>query len=208
MKMKRLVLPVFYIVAALSGSSAGTATAADIAALTGPCEDCHGKDGVSQDKDIPSIAGYSAVYITDSLGVYRDKTRPCEDEKYPTGAHKGETTNMCKIAEKISEQDGKLIADYFAGKKFVAAKQPFDAELAKKGKGIHELNCKKCHEDGGSSADDDAGLLAGQWLPYLERQFKEFKAGKREMEEKMKPKMEKLTADDIKALLQYYASEQ
>lgn len=182
------------------------AIAADIAVLTGPCEDCHGKDGASQEPKIPTIGGFSATYISDSLAAYRDKTRPCEDVKYPAGVHKGETTSMCKAAENLSEEDAGLIADHYAGKPFVRAKQSFDAELAKRGKGIHDLGCKKCHEDGGSSPDDDAGILAGQWMPYLEEQFEEYASGKRPMPEKMQPKFEVLTEDDIKALVQYYGS--
>lgn len=193
--------------AMLSATAAVTdAAAADIAALTSPCEDCHGQNGASQEPEIPTISGYSAVYITDALAVYRDKTRPCKEVKYPAGAHKGEASSMCKVAESLSEEESGLVAEHYAGKPFVRAKQNFDADLAKTGKGIHALNCKKCHEDGGSSADDDAGILAGQWMPYLEAQFEEFTSGKRLMAEKMKPKIEKLSKEDIKALVQYYGS--
>jgi len=182
------------------------AAVADITTLAGPCEDCHGKDGASEESKIPTIGGFSAIYIADSLAAYRDKARPCEDIKYPAGEHKGDTTNMCDVAEKLSDAETTQLAEHYAGKPFVRAKQAFDAELAKHGKGIHALHCKKCHEDGGSSPDDDAGILAGQWMPYLEEQFEEYAAGKRPMPEKMQPKMDKLSEDDIKALVHYYGS--
>ena len=200
------ILAVLCMGTLLSGLVGAEASAADIATLLGPCEDCHGKDGASQEPEIPSVGGFSAVYITDSLAVYRDKSRPCEEIKYPAGAHKGDTTDMCKVAADLSDEDTGLIAEHYAGKPFVRAKQSFDAELANSGKGIHNLNCKKCHEDGGSSPDDDAGILAGQWMPYMEDQFEEYASGKRPMPEKMKPKMDKLSADDIKALVHYYGS--
>jgi len=190
----------------LSGLATIDANAADITTLTGPCEDCHGKDGASEESKIPVIGGMSATYITDSLAAYGDKARPCEDIKYPAGEHKGDTTNMCEVAKKLSEEDAGLVAEHYAGKPFVRPKQTVDADLAALGKGIHALNCKKCHEDGGSSPDDDAGILAGQWMPYLEEQFEEYTSGKRPMPEKMKPKMEKLSEDGIKALVQYYGS--
>lgn len=190
----------------ISGPFITDACAADIASLTASCEDCHGKDGASAEPEIPTIGGFSAVYITDSLAVYRDKTRPCEEVKYPAGEHKGDTTDMCKIAADLSEEDSALIAEHYAGKPFVRAKQAFDADLAARGKGIHNLNCVKCHEDGGSSPDDDAGILAGQWMPYMEDQFAEYAAGKRPMPEKMVPKMDKLSEEDIKALINYYGS--
>ncbi len=206
MKRHPGILTSLCMAALLSGAVVIDAAAADIAALKGPCEDCHGKDGASKEPKIPTIGGYSAVYITDSLAIYGEKTRPCEDVKYPAGEHKGETTNMCDVAEKLSDEDAELVADYFAGKPFVRAKQAFDADLAKRGKGIHELDCSKCHEDGGSSPDDDAGILAGQWMPYLEEQFEEYKSGKRPMPKKMTPKIDKLSEDDIKALINYYGS--
>ena len=190
----------------LAGSVICSAGAADIAALVSACEDCHGKDGASTESKIPTIGGMSATYITDSLAAYNDKSRPCLDVEYPSGEHKGETGNMCKANEGLSEEDMNQVAEHFAGLPFVRAKQPFDAALAEKGKSIQNLECKKCHEDGGSSPDDDAGILAGQWTPYLEEQFKLYGEGKRPMPEKMKPKFEKLTADDITALLNYFAS--
>ena len=87
------------------------------------------------------------------------------------------------------------------------AKQEFDAALAANGAGIHKRECEKCHSDGGSYADDDAGMLAGQWMPYLEQVFAEYATGERSiMEDKMKDKVDALDADSITALLHYYAS--
>lgn len=206
MKSNSRILAFLGTVALIYGPLVTDATAADITTLIQPCEDCHGKDGVSQEPTIPTIAGNSSDLLVYALEAFRDKTWPCEEVKYPAGAHKGETDNMCKASEVLSDDDMELIADYYSEKPFVRAKQPFNAELAKTGKGIHDLHCKKCHEDGGSSPDDDAGILAGQWTPYLEVQFKEYSAGKRPMPEKMKPKFEELSQDDIKALIQYYAS--
>jgi sulfide dehydrogenase cytochrome subunit len=206
MKSSSRILSLLCIGSLLCGTAIIDAAAADVATLIAPCEDCHGKDGVSQEPEIPTIAGNSAVYLTDSMAAYRDHNRPCEETKYPAGEHKGETTTMCKSAESLSEEETAQVAEYYAGKPFVRAKQSFDAELASVGKGIHKLKCRKCHEDGGSSPDDDAGILAGQWMPYLEDQFEEYASGERPMPEKMQPKMEDLSADDIKALINYYGS--
>lgn len=201
-----LFLSFFCPVVIFSASIFIDAQAADIATLIAPCEDCHGKDGASKESKIPIIGGLSSIYITDSLIIYKEKSRPCDDVKYPAGAHKGETSNMCKSAEKLSDEDMELIATHYADKPFVRANQTFDADLAAKGKGIHALNCKKCHADGGSDPEDDAGILAGQWMPYLTEQFEEYTADKRPMDKKMKPKIEKLSEDDIKALINYYGS--
>jgi len=187
-------------------SLATGAWAADLNKLVENCANCHGKDGASTESDVPIIGGYSAPFISDSLTAYQKKERPCPEAKYRGGDKKGQKTDMCQVAKELSEADIKQAAQHFAGKKFVRAQQKFDPALAKKGKEIHERSCEKCHSEGGSVASDDAGITAGQWMPYLREQFKEFKTGKRPMAKKMKPKMDKLEPADIEALINYYGS--
>lgn len=182
------------------------AWAADVNKLAENCANCHGKDGASTESDVPIIGGYSAPFLTDSLTAYKKKERPCPETKYRGGDKKGQKTDMCQVAKDLSDADIKGLAQHFAGKKFVRAQQKFDAALAKKGKEIHDRSCDKCHSEGGSLASDDAGIMAGQWMPYLKEQFKDFQSGKRPMVKKMKPKMEKLEAADIDALVNYYGS--
>jgi sulfide dehydrogenase cytochrome subunit len=43
-------------------------------------------------------------------------------------------------------------------------------------------------------------------MPVIRQQFKEFSAGLRPMDKKMKPKYEKLTPADLEALVNYYGS--
>lgn len=179
---------------------------ADTAAQLENCADCHGKDGASVEPDVPIIGGYSAKYLTDSLTNYRNKARPCPETKYRAGAQKGQTTDMCSVAGKLSDADIAAIAGELSKKPFVRAKQTADAAKAERGKRIHETHCVKCHEDGGSSPDDDAGILAGQWMPYVQHTFEEFKSGQRPIPKKMKPKFDELTPDDIDALVNYFGN--
>ena len=72
------------------------------------------------------------------------------------------------------------------------AKQDFDPKLVKEGGKLHDKYCEKCHAEGGQSAEDDAGVMAGQWTPYLMYQFEDFNAGHREAPKKMKKKMKKM----------------
>jgi len=83
-----------------------------------------------------------------------------------------------------------------------------DASLAEAGKAIHQRECDRCHSDGGSNPEDEAGILAGQWMDYLQLSFAEYKSGEREQPKKMKEKMDTLSADDEKALLHFYGSQQ
>lgn len=181
---------------------------ADGAKLAEACADCHGKSGASTDPEMPIIGGLSEGYIIENMAKYKENKRACPEVKYPTGAKKGQATDMCRIAKELNAADNKAVAQHFAAQKFVPAKQAFDAAKAKKGEKLHERNCEKCHTEGGKVSDEDSGILAGQWKPYLEHTFKEYKDGKRAMPKKMKPKMEKLKQDDIAALIEYYVSQQ
>lgn len=171
------------------------------------CFDCHGDKGVSQHKQIPTIAGMSAFYLEGQMEAYKAGQRPCEKVKYQYGDTSRPETDMCDIAKKLSKEDVTTVTEYFAGEKFVAASQVFDAKKAAVGKQIHELDCEKCHSEGGSLPDDDAGILAGQWMPYLQHALTAYKNGKRVEPEKMKPKTDALTPDQIDDLVNYYASE-
>jgi len=184
----------------------GSAQAADVNVLLDTCSSCHGKDGASTESDVPIIGGYSAAYLTDSLANYKNKARPCPQVKYRSGPHKGQETDMCTLAGKLAEEDVKAIAAHLAAKPFVRAKQSADAGKAAHGKQIQEAQCAKCHDQGGASPDDDAGILAGQWMPYIRHTFEEFSSGARPMPKKMKPKFEKISAEDVDALVNYFGS--
>jgi len=140
------------------------------------------------------------------MAIYKDKERPCIESEYREGDNKGSKTDMCKIAEKLSDEDIEEIAKFYSSKEFVPAKQTFDPAKAALGAKIHKTNCEKCHEDGGSSTDDDAGILAGQWMPYLQQSLKDYVSGERPQPKKMKPKMDKLDETDIDSLVHYYGS--
>ena len=207
MKTRRSVRSVLSAgVALVAYCLAGGAWAADVTKLVETCTNCHDKDGASSVPEVPIVGGYSAPYLTDILTAYKNRARPCPEIRYRAGSRKGTATDMCKIAADMSTGDINQVAAYFASKKFVRAAQRVDPALAQKGKSIHQLNCEKCHSDGGSVASDDAGILAGQWMPYLKEQLQDFSAGKRPMGKKMKPKIEKLQEADFDALANFYGS--
>jgi cytochrome subunit of sulfide dehydrogenase len=185
---------------------AGIARAANVEKLVAVCADCHGKAGASTEPEVPIIGGYSAEFLTNNIKGYKNKDRDCPETKFRTGTKKGTKTTMCQIVKDLTGAEIREIADYFAEQKFVRAKQKFDPVLAKRGKEVHDEYCEKCHSDGGTRSDDDAGMPAGQWIPYLQQAFDEFSTGKRPISKKMKQKMEQVDKDDISALIQFYAS--
>jgi len=194
--------PVFYALCLLVSPSL-----ADVQDDIEQCDSCHGEGGVSTESDVPSIAGVSPFIIEEYMFEYRDDARPCRESKYRTGDTDRAPTDMCAIAKELSEDEIPEIAEYYSSKDFVAAEQEFDAAKAAAGARIHKRQCEKCHSDGGSYADDDAGMIAGQWMPYLEQVFADYAAGDRSMiEDKMKEKMDALDAESTSALIHYYGS--
>jgi sulfide dehydrogenase cytochrome subunit len=185
-----------------------SASASDIDALMKQCNDCHGDNGVSQSGDVPTIAGIDAFGIADGLFMYRDEERPCAESEYRQGDTSRAATTMCAISADLSDDDIEALGDAYAELAFVAAAQDFDAALAEAGAAVHEQQCDKCHSEGGSNVDDEASILAGQWMPYLESAFASYASGDRPQDKKMKEKMEALSADDVTALIHYYASQQ
>jgi sulfide dehydrogenase cytochrome subunit len=118
---------------------------------------------------------------------------------------------MSRIAKGYTEDEIKRMAGFFAKQKFVRQPQKHDAKKAKLGKKLHKKYCEKCHEDGGASSEDDAGILAGQWDKYLRYSMEDFTSGNREMQKKMKKKVESLQKDHgdkgMDALIHYYTSQ-
>ena len=192
--------------ALISFALAGIAQAADVKKLVETCANCHGKNGASTEPEVPIIGGYSSEFLVNNLKAYKTQDRACPETEYRSGSKKGTKTDMCKMVKDLNDNDIKQIALYFSKQKFVRAKQKFDPELARKGKEVHDLYCEKCHSEGGTVAKDEAGMPAGQWMPYLKHAFDEFNTGKRPIAKKMKAKMDELEPADIDALINYYGS--
>jgi sulfide dehydrogenase cytochrome subunit len=202
--MKRLISIAISLTLGLFGSAA----MADLDAVVENCNGCHGDDGVSQWADVPTIAGVSEFVHSDALYIFRDEARPCTESKYRQGDTSRPATTMCAVVADMSDDMIDEVAAYYAAKPFVAAKQDFDAGLAAAGKALHEAECDRCHSEGGSNPEDDAGILAGQQMGYLKDTFAEYRAGEREQPQKMEEKLSALSDDDIKALVNFYASQQ
>lgn len=196
----------FPILLLLGFAPVNSALPANLASLEKTCSYCHGQAGASIEPDVPTIGGYSSEFLFNNIKAYRDHERHCADTKYYSGPNKGKTTNMCEISKDLTDSDIRQIAVLFSKLKFAHAKQQFDPALAEKGKLIHETNCEQCHSKGATQANDDAGMMAGQWMPYLRQAFDEFLTGKRPLPKKMKRKLDGLTPEDIEALVNFYGS--
>jgi len=196
MKLNKKVLALVVLGGmAVSGNSMAGPSAQ---ALANTCAGCHGTDGNSQGPAIPSIAEVSKDYFVELMKAYKSA-----DES-------PKNTMMSRIAKGYSDKEIELMAGYFSKQKMKRQAQKFDAAQVKAGAKLHKKYCEKCHEDGGRSSEDDAGILAGQWTPYLHYSMADFIAGDRAMPKKMKKKVKKAMKADPKAmekLINYYASQ-
>ena len=203
--MKRLISIAISLTLGLFASASAVA---DLDAIVEDCNGCHGDDGVSQWTDVPTIAGVPEFVHSDALYLYRDEARPCAESDYKQGDTSRAATTMCAVVADLDDDTIDEIAAHYFALPFVAAKQEVDADLAAAGKAVHDAECDRCHSEGGSNPDDEAGILAGQWMGYMEATFAEYASGDRDQPKKMKEKMDALSADDTKALIHYYASQQ
>lgn len=203
--MKRIIS---FAISLTFGLFASASMAGDLEAAVENCNGCHGDNGVSQWTDVPTIAGVPEFVHADALYIFRDEARPCTESKYRQGDTSRAATTMCAVAADLSDEMIDEVAAHYAALPFVAAKQEFDAGLAAAGKAVHEAECDRCHSEGGSNPEDEAGILAGQQMGYLTDTFAEYRAGEREQPKKMEEKVNALSDDDVKALVHYYASQQ
>lgn len=182
---------------------AANAAAVDYVLLIQSCEACHGKDGNSVTPDVPIIAGFSHEGFLNTMDVFR------EDDRIALKFHKpGEPeTVMNDIAKALSDEDVLNLADYFSKREYKPVQQNVNTTLAKRGEIIHKKSCEKCHLDNGAHPVEDAAILAGQWTPYLRRQFDNILSGKRMVPRTMLRRIKKLSEEDIDALLNFYARE-
>ena len=125
---------------------------------------------------------------------------------------KDKDDTMKDVVKKLSDADIEALAKYYAKQTFKPYKQDFDAAKAKEGKKLHNKYCDKCHSEGGTSAEDDSGILAGQPIGYLKYSMDAYASGEREMGKKMAKKFKamqkKAGAAGSDQLIHYYASQQ
>ncbi len=186
--------------------------------LTDTCVACHGEQGNSVGPAIPSLAGMSPNYLMAAMLAYKydddeDKLESViesDTDFEDVEAFPRYSTIMGRLAKGYTEEEIKLMANHFSNETMVRPTQAFDADKAASGKKLHDKYCEKCHEDEGRLADDDTGVLAGQWKPFFLYSMHDFENGDRAMPKKMKKKLEEMAETDgpeaIDALADYYSS--
>jgi len=179
---------------ALSGAAFAATPSAEM--ISNTCFGCHGPNGNSVGPAIPSIAGMAEPYLVEVMKQYKAGER--------------NSTIMTRIAKGYSDEEIELTSAWFASQKYMPVTQTHDAAKAKAGAKLHDKYCDKCHTESGTLADDEAGFLGGQWVPYLKASLNDVEAGGRDVPKKMTKALEnakKKGGDDaIDQLLHFYAS--
>ncbi len=167
--------------------------------LVNSCNKCHGKDGNSKQKEVPNIAKASAIYLHDTLVAFKSGDRKGEEYRDADG----NVTDMNKVTADLNEEQITALSEYYAAKSFVPHSQNANLAMADEGAKLFNKKCDKCHSDGGTNPEDDAGILAGQPRQYLINQFSYFDKGEREMPRKMRKKFKKLTDEQKQQIIEF-----
>ncbi len=188
------------------------------AMLTNACVACHGSGGHSGGPAIPSIAGLSFNYFVGTFLSFKHYDDPKKLAEVLAGdpeledleAYPRYGTVMTRIAKGYTLAEIKEMGQVFKNAKPIPAMQKTNPTLVELGGKIHKESCEDCHKGGGSVADSDAGILAGQWGRYLSYVLADFTQGRSKMPKRMKEKIAAVQTEygheGIKALVEYYAS--
>jgi sulfide dehydrogenase cytochrome subunit len=180
------------VVGAMTITGMASAASPDAAMLSNACAGCHGTHGGSAGMTMPSLAGQSKTAVVEAMKKFKSGERP--------------STVMGRLAKGYSDAEIDLMGDFFSRQKVHFTQQTIDAAKAAKGASLQEANCSRCHLEDGKEGKDDTPVMASQWLHYLRTQMDLYQSGKRKMPEKMAEKVKPLSAEDLDALLHFYAS--
>jgi cytochrome subunit of sulfide dehydrogenase len=165
--------------------------------VVGTCITCHGIGGSSVGPANPTIASFDSETLVDIMKDYRNDERP--------------STIMGRIAKGYTNKDFQVMADYFAKQAAVRYPQTVDAEKVNNGSKLHEKYCERCHKNEGNTDKDGTGILAGQWMPYLQFTLADLYQGKRDMPKKMKKRMVRMvknhSEESFEDIIHFYGSQ-
>lgn len=189
--------------AAAASAAADQAFATHVAApppiVAQVCAACHGRDGNSVDRNVPSLAGQGAAYLQRQLHAFKSQRR--------IGVMSG-------VAAGLSDADMRAASTWFAQHTARANPDPWpDSDALRQGAtiyrhGIHAKHvpaCASCHALDGHGLLPEFPRLAGQHTRYLVAQLRAFRANARlsNPNAMMRRIASRLSDRDIEAVAQY-----
>lgn len=183
--------------AVLAAALAAPASAQDKvrgAALAQVCGVCHGAEGISRNRDIPSLAGQQAGFITVQMILIREGIR--------------NVPAMRPFAAGLADKDIEDLSAYFASLApgFPPDLRPRDATQAARGEAlIGPRNCAVCHQ-ANLHGRDQVPRIAGQREDWLVHSMTGYRDGTRiGADPQMNGAVVGLSDFDIAALAHYLA---
>ncbi len=185
--------------------------------LTATCIACHGENGNSLGPAIPRLGGMSRNYLLGAMLAFKyeesgqlNAAIESDPDLEDVEAFTRTSTIMDRIAKGYTDNEIKIIADYFSAQELFVGQQEINLVKASSGKKLHEKFCASCHEESGTSSEGDTGILAGQWQPYFLWTMADYLNGSRAMPKKMKIKLQKMIKvsghESLELLSNYYAN--
>jgi cytochrome c553 len=164
------------------------------AKLIKTCAKCHLEEGVSDDPEVPHLAGQPATYLYKQLQDY--------------AADRREGGRMNKTARKLSDQEMADLSVLFASKSLPTqagvSPLPAPAQVTS----VDDNGCAGCHGEDGRGKHDkyDAPALAGMPIPYFKMAMASFRDGERQNDADgaMRKAAKGLSDADIEGLAAYY----
>ena len=187
-----ILAPFHLLTLLVAGLSLAPTAAGDSLYLA--CNGCHGPNGISSGRHIPTIAGLNFRYFYATMQAFRKDRR------------KG--SMMGRIAKGYSSLELQQMALHFGAQPWVGRLGEVDPRLAQRGEGLHTEYCEECHEQNGHFQDKDTPPLAGQARGYLLYQMQDYRVAASQMPQPplMQERLEKLSDADLVALGEFYAS--
>lgn len=176
---------------ASSSEAAAPAPPADVTAFLDKCDSCHGAK--NEPTDTPLIDGQPEAYLKMVMLQFIDGTREGE---------------MTRVMKKYDADQAAAFAWHYARKKWAALGNETRSELVKRGKSLHEAGCGNCHASDGKKPDAETPRIAGQPVEFLENEIRRYQDPAVKLPNKfMRDAVKSLTAEDMKALAHFYASQ-
>lgn len=162
------------------------------------CAKCHGDTGISDEDDLPSLAGQTSAYLFKQLVDYKTQRR--------------ENRSMKKAVRKLSPRDMADLGAFYAVQQAEPAMGGEVPPLVDKGdRSRLLLACNDCHNESQEfrSMMEIPATLKGQKIDYLIETLNAFKTGERanDLFGRMRFIASRLTDEEITALATYYAAQ-
>ncbi len=161
------------------------------------CTGCHGPDGVSAGKGIPSIAGLDKFYFARVMVQFKNDERP--------------STIMGRIAKGYTDSELRTMAKYFGDLAWGGQRSVVETPASDEARQIHDKVCAECHEQEGRHQDREMPRIAGQCPDYLFLALLQYRdpqgQAKLPQPDKMLEALKPLSDEQLLALSRYYATQ-